>query len=437
MRSISLLVALLVVAVAPAAVAAGPAGFSDPVAIGSGDAARTAGAVGADGTAALAWTGFTREGATLRAALRTGAAGPWRTSALSVDASDIRDPQLAVTPDGDVVLAWAEITGRGRRHDVALSAAPAGGDFGAIRRIAVGNGFSAFPRLAVLRSGAVLLAFRDAPLPRGRARLRVALRPAGGDRFGAPGTVARRVAALALAATGDGAALAWSTPAPKPRAARTLYALLLDRRAHPRARPLPISQAAGAEVRLAGSPGGASIASWIRPRAAGRPIALFTREFERSLEPARPVLAPVGTAFGGAAAVTVGASGRALAAATALGPGGVRVFAARSAVGAAWSDLQELSVQPTPVVGDPRPVLLARGEALVVWTQPRVQPGGPVYDVLVAQRPAGQVAFAAPQSLTGNLPGGQAAGLLAATGGSRVLVAWAAPGGGLLAVERG
>jgi hypothetical protein len=437
-RSIPLLVALLAVAVTPAAaVGAGPAGFSDPVAIGFGAAARTAGAVGADGTAALAWTGFTREGATLRAALRAGAAGPWRTSALSVDASDIRDPQLVVTPDGDVVLAWAEIAGRGRRHDVALSAAPAGGDFGAVRRIAVGNGFSAFPRLVVLRSGAVLLAFRDAPLPRRMARLRVAVRSAAGDRFGAPGTVATRVTSLALAATGDGALLAWSTPAPRPRADRTLFAQRLDGRGRPTGGALTVARAAGSEVRLAGSADGRAMVSWVRPRRPGRPLALFTRELERSLARARPLLSPVGIVFGGAGAVTMGISGRALAAATALGPGGVRVFAARSAFGAAWSDLQELSIQPAPVVGDPRPVLLPSGEALVAWTQPRAQPGEPVYDVLVAQRPAGQVAFAAPQPLTANLPGGQANGLLAATDGGRVLVAWAAPGGGLLAVERG
>jgi hypothetical protein len=432
-RSTSLLVALLAAAAAPATAAgAGPAGFSDPVAIGSGAAHETAAALADDGGGALAWTELDRRGPALHVALRDDARQPWRASRLGVGARVIRDPQVVVTPRGDTVLAWSEVAGCGCRQDVALAVAAPRGDVGAVRRFAVANAF-AFPRLVVLRSGAVLLAFRDAP-PRLAARLRVALRPASGGRFGAPRTLATHASRLALAAPGENAVVAWSTPPPRTGADRTLFALRLDDRGRACGAPVVISHAADAEVRLAGSVDGFWIVSWLRPRAAGRPLALFTRAFEQSLRPARPVQPPVGTVFGAPAAVSMAISGRALATATTLGAGGVSVFAARSIFGGPWTDHQELTAQPCPVIGDPRPVLF--GQPLVLWTQPREQPGAVVYDVLVARR-LGHVAFAPPELLSAGAPGGQAGGLVVAMGGEHVLVAWPAPGGGLLAVERG
>jgi hypothetical protein len=440
-RSTSLLVALLAAAVAPAtAVGAGPAGFSDPVAIGSGGVAQTAGALSADGHGAVAWTGLPGRGATLSIALRDGAGQPWRTSVLGLGGRLLRDPQAVVTPDGDAVVAWGELADAGRRQTVAVVAAPAGGQPGAVRRFAVGNGFGAFPRVVVLPSGAVLLAFRDATAL-GPGRLRVALRPASGDRFGAPRTVATRASSLAVARSGGGAVMAWTTPRPRTRAGRTLYALRLDGRGRAGGAATIISRSAGGtEVRLAGSPDGQSIVSWLRPRASGgRPAALFTRMFEPSLRPARPLQPPVGTVFGGPAAVAIGLSGRAMATATALGgePTGVRVFGARSAFGGPWTGDQELSAQPSPSTGDPRPLLFASGEAVVFWTQARTQPGAVSYDVLVARRAPAQVGFAAPQSLSASSPAGQPSGLVVATGGEHVLVAWPGAAGDLLAVERG
>jgi hypothetical protein len=439
-RSIPLLAVLLAVAVAPTtAVGAGPAGFSDPMAIGTGPAGLTAAAVSADGHAALAWPEFIPGGETvLHVALRDAPARPWRTSRVAVDALGIRDPQLVIAPNGDTVLAWAGFAG-GRRHpDLALVTAPPGGDFGVVRRVAVGNAFLAFPRLVVLRSGAVLFAFRDARLPRGTARLRVALRPASGGRFGPPRAVATGAANLALAASGSGAVMAWSAPPAGRGAARALYALRLDGHGWARGAAALISPSVGAAaIRLAGSPDGQSIVSWEGPgRYAG---ARFTRMVEPSLHLARPLPAPVGTPFGGAAAVTMGVSGRALAAATALGAGGVRVFAGRSAFGGPWTDRQELTAQPAPVLGSPRPVLLASGEALVLWLAPRAQPGPPVYDVLLARRAPAQAAFAPPEAVSGSATGDRANGLVVATGGEHILVAWPAPApaGGMLAAERG
>jgi hypothetical protein len=438
-RRIPLLAVLLAVAVAPAtAVGAGPAGFSDPVAIGTGFAGLTAAAVSADGHAALAWPEFTGGDAVLHVALRDGPGRPWRTADLASGDPGIRDPHLAIAPNGDTVLAWAGFAARARRPHVAVVTAPSGGDFGAVRHFAVGNGFAAFPRLAVLRSGAVLLAFRDAPLPRGTARLKVALRPASGGRFGPPRAVATRASSLALAASGTGAVMAWSAPPARSGAARALYALRLDGHGRVRKGPAIISRAVGpAAVRLAGSPDGQSIVSWVGPVPfAG---ARFTRMVEPSLRLAQPLPPPAGATFGGAAAVAMGVSGRALATATALGAGGVRVFAARSAFGGPWIGDQELTAQPAPVLGSPRPVLLASGEALVLWLQPRAQPGPPVYDVLVARRAPAQAAFAPPQPVSGAATGDRAVGLVVATGGERILVAWPAPtpGGGMLAVERG
>jgi hypothetical protein len=438
-RCTLLLVVLLVaaLAVAAAAVAAGPAGFADPVPVGAGRANQTAGAVSPDGHAALAWTELGRSGAALHLALRDGVGQPWRTSVLSAGAGALRDPQAVVLPDGDAVVAWAQSrVGAGGRA-VAVVAAPAGGEPGAVRRFAVGDGFAARPRLVALRSGAILLAYRDAP-PSAPARLRVVLRPARADRFGAPRTVATRASGLALARSGAGAVVAWPAPRTRGRAGRTLYALRLDGHGRPRGAPVVISHAAaGTEVRLAGSPDGQSIVSWQAPRQAGG--ALFTRMFEPSLRPARPLTPPVGMAFGGPAAVAMGLSGRALATATSLGgqPTGLRVVGARSAFGGPWTDAQELSAQATPSAGSPRPLLFASGEGVVLWMQARQQPGAATYDVQLARRAPGQAGFAAPEVLSGGAPADQVTGMLVATGGERVLVAWPAPAGGMLAVERG
>jgi hypothetical protein len=436
-RSILLPAALLAVAIMPAAAAAGPAGFSDPEPVGTRDVGLTGAAVSADGHAVLAWAEFSGFDAVLHVALRDGARRRWRTSDVEVGAAGMRHLQAAITRRGDTVLAWTAFDSRTRHPVVAVVAAPSGGHFGAVRRVAVGNGFAAFPRLAVLRSGTVLLAFRDAPLPRGTARLRVRARPAATGLFEAPRTVATDVSRLAVAATGDGALLAWSTPAPRGGVDRALYARPLDGRGRPRASRMAISHRAGAEVRLAGSPDGRAIVSWVRPGFGDVPRTLFTRELERSLQPARPLRTPVGVAFARAAAVTIGAGGRALAAAMGAGPG-VHVFAARSALGGPWREAQELTARPAPVLSSPRPVLLASGEALVLWMQLSADPGPPGFPVLVARQDPADAAFAAPRPVSGVVPGGRATGLVVATGGEHVLVAWPGPttGGGMIVVER-
>jgi hypothetical protein len=434
------LLASLVLVVPAAAPAAGPAGFSDPVAVGAGKAGQTAGAVSADGRAALAWTAPTRRGEGLNVALRDGAGQPWRTRVVPVRAILVRDPQVVVAPNGDAVVAWAEIADRSRDQAVAVAAAPAGRELGAVRRFAVNNGFSAFPRLSVVGSGAILLAFRDAKLGR-PARLRVALRPADSNRFQAPRTVATGASSLALAASGEGAVMAWATPPRRNGADRTLYALRLDGAGRPRGDRILVSHAAGAAIRVA-SGGGLSVVSWVRPRhSPARPPALFTRTLGPGMEPARPLVPPVGTVFGGPAAVAMGLAGHALATATALGgePIGVRVFAARrSSVRGVWTGHQEVSGQPaSPSVGDPRPLLLASGEAFVFWSQARAQLGLASYDILVARRAPAATTFAPPAPLSGAVPGNQVGGLLLATGGEHILAAWPASAGGMFVAERG
>ena len=385
----------------------------------------------------LAWTARAGGGETLHIATRDGAAQPWQAGQLGPDTHEVRDPQAVVAPDGLAVVAWAEVT-RGGRQSVAIATAAGGGVPGAVRRFVVGDGFAAFPRLVVLRSGAILLAFRDARA-HAPARLRVALRATASDSFEAPRTVGSDASSLVVAAAGEGAVMAWATPPRGGSANRTLYALRLDAHGHARGGPVVISRTALATVRLAGSPDGRSIVSWLKPGRSpqGRPP-LFTRMFEPTLKPVRLLAPPSGRVVGRPAAVALGASGQTLAAATAIGgePTAVGVFAARSAFGGAWRGAQRLAAPPAPSNGDPRALLLVSGEGLVIWSQARVQPVPLRYDILLARRAPGKATFAAPEPLSGAPPSPGQGGLLVTTGGERVLVAWPAAAGGLLAVER-
>lgn len=431
-------------ALVPASAAAGPLGFSDQVRVGGGIAGQTAGAVSADGHVGLAWTARYGRGEHLRIALRDGAGRRWRRF-IPRAALEIRDPQTAVTPAGDVIFAWAELDDRGRSQDVAVVSAPGAGRLGRIRRFPVQNAFSAAPRLATLRSGAVLLAFRDGRHGSRRARLRVAVRPAGSNRFRDPRTVAEGAGGVALAAAGEGAVVAWPTALPRGRRDRTLYARRLGAAGSAVGRRLLVSRAAAGEVRVAGAPDGRWMVSWIRPgRGGDRPPALFTRPMSPGIRPARPLVAPSGRPVGrrpAALLLTQGAEALAAATTFSLDPFGFGVFTARSLYGGVWTRRQDFAAPGTGMVGDPR-LLSASGEALAVWSTavPPSTASPPArfvtYDVLAARRAPGSRAFDPPQRLGGDLVALNGSGVVAVAAGDRALVAWPAPAGGLAVVER-
>jgi hypothetical protein len=262
-RRISLLAGLLAVAVMPAAaVAAGPAGFSDPEPIGTRDAGQTAAAASADGHAAIAWAEFGGGNAVVHVALRNGANRPWRTTDVEVGTAGMRDLQAAITTRGDTILAWTGFDRRTRHAAVAVVAAPLRGRFGAVRRVAIGNGFAAFTRLAVLRSGTVVLALRDGPLPRGTARLRVRVRPA---------------ASTARSTLGSSTAAA--VPGPPGWRSRAAPA----RRSASRARPRAERSCHGSGPARRTGPGRSSRASWSAGRS--RPARCGPRRASRSRGP--------------------------------------------------------------------------------------------------------------------------------------------------------
>ena len=443
MKRVFLGFAALAALLVPASAWAGPAGFGDPVQVGSGSARQTAAAVNSSGRAVVAWTVQDGPSAALGAAIRQAAGRPWDV-ALVTTAYLVRDPQAVVTPTGQVALAWSELRRNSNQHYVVTASALPGLPLRISRRIRVPSAFSAAPRLTVLRSGGVLLTYRHVPRT-GSVQVRTAFRQAGTDRFRDPEIVGRGAASLALAAEGSGAIVAWPSPAPRGgRRARNLYAQRLRNDGSAVGARILVSRLAGAVVRLAGAPGDRAIASWVRPaRGPEQPPALFTRSLTPFTRPAQPLVPPVGRVLDRRPAAVVMDGGEALAAAATItdtpgAPFGFRVFAARSLFGGVWAARRDVAASPNPMVGDPRPLLPGGGEGLIVWSQVGSStPGQVSYDVLIARRATATGSFGAPERLGGDLGTNDGRGVIAANAGSRVLVAWPASAGGLYVAERG
>jgi len=103
-------------------------------------------------------------------ATRARPGGPWNNRVLGPVVTQARDVQALITRDRAVV-AWAEA--RRHRQSVVVATGRAGGALTLLRRVPVADAFAASPRLARLRSGAVVLAWRDGTF-RARSRVRVA-----------------------------------------------------------------------------------------------------------------------------------------------------------------------------------------------------------------------------------------------------------------------
>jgi hypothetical protein len=218
----------------------------------------------------------------------------------------------ALITRGRAVVAWAEA--RRDRQSVVVATGQPGGALTLLRRVPVADAFAASPRLARLRSGAVVLAWRDGKF---RARSRVRVATLDGDRFTAePRTVGTDAAMVVLAPRASGAAVGWvstyhvrpGTNRSRSLLPRTLTVVALDVRGAPAGRHMTVGRDVGSTARLAGASDGRLVASWVRPQQirpdpgedrgdapppdAYVPPLAFTRQLFPRPRPARPVGGP-------------------------------------------------------------------------------------------------------------------------------------------------
>ena len=447
----SLLVTLALVLIVPAPAAG--ADFTPAQALDLPVRGQLAAAVGADGEAVVAGARGDLTDGRVAVATRAGSGARWKTTTLGAGGAIVRDVQAVIGRRGSV-LAWSEIGRRGQA--IVIATAAPGGDLAVRARMAVTNASSAFPRLALLRSGAVVVAWRDGRSGSRRARVRVAT--IDGNRFAsAPRTAGTGGATqIVLAARGAGAAVGWvSRHRSLPRktrlsvrrvAPRTLTIRLLDARGLPAGDATIAGRDIGATARLAGAPDGRLVASWLRPQkirpypgedegAAPPPTAYinqaaFTRQVLPRLLPARPLPVPSGIA-GSVPSVAFDAAGHAVAAlsGTAVpntGPA-YDALTAGSTAGGPWS-----SPQLVAHLGFSRfnPVVVAPASGPVVVYSALLQaPGAPSWAV-------GASDASGPQVL-GATSAGDGRGIAVARAGERVLVAWPSATGGVDVAERG
>jgi len=140
-------------------------------------------ALGADGTVAVAWGA----GGAAHAAIRTpgGAFGLAQTVATFMRAGGRGETPVAVTPLGEVLVAWteAEPDPLGERSHVAVASRPAGGAFGPRRLLSAPEVNAEFPALGVEGGGAVVAAWRQIRShdPAAHWSIGAAVRPVGAD----------------------------------------------------------------------------------------------------------------------------------------------------------------------------------------------------------------------------------------------------------------
>jgi len=299
-----------------------------------------------------------------------------------------------------------------------------------------------------------VLAWRDG---RGRSVKRSFVRVAtfDGTRFvSAPRTVGTDVSQIVFAARGSGAAVGWidafrrpvrktrlSVPRARPRSLRIVA---LDDRGRPSGSAILAGRDIGSKARLAGSPDGRLVASWVRPQKIGpfpgeeqgsapppsayvNPVA-FTRQLLPTVLAARPLAVPFPA---GVPSVAFDAPGHAVAALRAPTPGGsppaFDAVTAAAAGGGPWS---------TPALAahvgfsnfDPVVVAPSAG-AVVICSALLPNPGPPAWAVLATD------AGGARALGTTNGPDGR--GIAVARGGDRVLVAWPSTTGGVQVAEQG
>lgn len=397
------LVGLVVLAVPAAAQAVGTTPIIGP----------TTAAVTSDGEAAAAIGA-----AESRIVLVSRGRGDWREQDVSGTVDFSRDAQVAVNRHGTVVAAWSQYT-RARGNELVVAAGRAGGVVRVIARRGVARASSAYPRLAVLTSERVLLAWRDG------TTVRVA--PVLGARLGRSHVVARRAGTIAFAAMRSTAVLAWvNRYAGSPT--RALRSAVVQSAGAPVGRPLLVSRAVPVAVRIAASSEPRAMVSWLRP---GTPLKAYTRQIAPFARPARPVV--TGATPTDVPAIDLAPDGSAALAQRVTVPGLIAfgIVSAHSQSGGVWTRFAPLAAG-RPMVGRPHAVALGDRRSLTVWADAATPRPG--YDIRVAVRDAaGGVTRS--QVLPTPYLRGDGNGVGVADAGRRVLVAYGAPGGGFAVAE--
>jgi hypothetical protein len=359
--------------------------------------------------------------ARIEVASRSAAGGPWRIAGFATSALVVRDVQVAIGRSGPVV-AWGEAG----RHSAAvvIAGADGAGRLTVRGRFPVRDALSSYPRLAVLRSGAVVAAWRER-LFHGPSLVRVATLD-GGRFSGAPRTAGTDAAQIVLAARGGSATVGWVSPfratpgtsgAAVGQAPHTLTVRSLDRRGLPAG---PIQKAGsdvGTTARLAGSPDGRLVASWLRPQRNSSAQQAFTRQLLPRARPARPLVV-ASEISAGVPTVAFDGAGHVVAAVRSSAPAAGPFFDVRlsgSSAGGPWSSPRLIAPlgfsRFDPVVAAP-----GAGDAVVVYTALVQAPGTPAWTV-----GATDAAGTHPLGVT---TGGDGRGIAVARAPGRVLVAW-------------
>jgi hypothetical protein len=394
MRALALSIVILGVGSA----SAGAATFGAPATVGSVPTLSTAAVAGGGGTFAF----VAGQQDAIVGAVRRGAGGAWVTRTLQTGADYVlRDPQVVIDPGGTVTAVWtAELP-----HPALVAAtAVAGAGFGAGHVIARLNDASgASPRMIVLPSGRVLVAFED------RSRL-ASGQVSSYDRLETLVLDRGRASALrdigivgafpAIAPAGGGAIISYVAGAPRCKdsvcARRPVGATLLDSGG---ARSGPIVTVAQDLVTYYGPPrvtstGSLAVVSWVRPGAgSGSPPRPFTREYSTSrslhaLTAARPF-----PALGGPGAGTPSIAilrnrdllGGSVGSPPPGGPFGGQAELTLAADQGAWQTPSVLSA-PSGWTTVPQVRAEATGGALAVYAAARTVPGPATYDVVAVDR---------------------------------------------------
>ena len=416
MRAICL--GLLIALCACGSAAAAPFGFSDPVRVGGARVAVDVAAAGPGGTGVVAWLDSAGEIHAVRMGAN-GVIGADRTVARGQRTA--RDLQAVVTDRGETVLVWSSLSRE--RNAVAQIAASPAGVWGKLHTLsALGSYTAAMPQLAALSGGTVAAIWRDRSGLDGEATVRYARR-APGRLFGAGRSLGHDGVHPQVAATADGGALlSWQRGPTGPRVAVIARA----RRGAPL--PGPGHDVAG-HVRLAAplfaAADGTVALSWIRRD--GTTSTARTRAVAPNVGPVRDldahdVIEPAQLAVG---------AGR-MSVATWIGyTGGARILAATAADLGRWSAPVALHARAAGIDGQPQPVILHDGTALVAWPKSHDQVGPPMYDAAIGE--VGAPTPDQPQTL-GATAG--PVGVRLVRGGGRVIAAWPDPAAGVRIATR-
>ena len=403
-------------------VGAAPFGFTDPARAGAAPVVIDVAAAGPAGTGVVAWLDVAAEMHAVRIAAN-GAVGADHT--LARGQSSARGLQAVVTDRGEIAVVWSSLSGD--RNEVLQIAASATGAWGSLHTLGVvGSYTAATPQLAALTGGTVAAIWRDRRTPSGNDTLRYARR-APGRMFGAGRSLGHDGLYPDVAAVADGGALlSWQ----RGPAGRQVAAIARARRGAPR--PGVAHDVAG-HLRFAAplfaAADGAVAISWIRAESAGTST-LHTRALAPSIGAVRDVDAQVSPSA--AAELAVGAGSTSIAAWGGWQPasGGYRVFAAGVVKLDPWGTPVALHAKGTRDDGQPQPVILHGGGALVAWAKSRDEVNGLMYDAAIGR--AGAPTPDEPQTL-GPTVGHRGGGRLVrgdvrlVRGGGRLIAAWPDP----------